>query len=167
MTLRIQDGNGANCVQGVTQYKRGDELIIIAYITEDPETSELVGNISSCGPPPLTVNGNKVTGAITSDMNSISLSRFREMGTCGINPFKFVLRNPQNERRVFLDILNGPEVRASIRVHDYLGKLLYNEFLLFDGPQTLELSTSQWPPGIYVLCIRSEEKTTALRFLVT
>ena len=90
-SVRIMDGNGADCGRSLMDYQIGDELIIQSHIWFD---TMAFGQFNICYPAPLRVKGKQVEGRILSEKEErMTLSKFV---ICRVvvpgNPFSVYIR---------------------------------------------------------------------------
>jgi hypothetical protein len=163
----IIGGNGADCGRDVSEYSKNDELIIHAYLWEDPDTGEIMGRLSICEPAPLKVKRGNVHGAIAEGISTISLSGFRELSNCSLSRFDVNIAYDMSSHKISLDLM-GPAGEAFLSVFDFSGRELFRQKLqvVAQERKLIDLPANSLPTGLYVLQLRSSVGNTTRRIIV-
>ncbi len=169
--VRIREGNGADCGRSLTDYGKGDELIIAISIWED---SLDIGQFSICDPAPLRVKNGKVSGMITEQGDQqLSLGQFRSLGTCGHTGTLGIslFPNPAHEQVTLAITTSGRDLSAlqKVEIRDVSGRLLYR-YPLSKEEKTrpnLVISTEDWPSGFYFASLYQNEQSGIIPIVIT
>ncbi len=164
-TVRVLDGSGISCTRPVHDYDIGEELVLHLWLFVD--STEILGSISSCQPPPLKVKGDNVTGAISRGVERLSIPQFRKLLHCGFETKTFTIYPIPASESIMLAyndrfVLSG----TNILIVNAMGQHFLSSQIREEDATSMSISVSDLPPGMYYLRAFANEIATDQSFLV-
>ncbi len=166
-SVRIRDGNGADCGRTMNPYQKGDELIFVTSVWDD---SDAMGQFSICSPPPLVVKGNKVHGHVFQDKEvSLSITKFRDLDCLPNSPSISFYPNPTSSELHIVDIQRTESQPViQVEVYDMMGKRMMQRRPTIDEVNngSVMIEVSDFPEGTYFLSLITGQNRRTEPFMV-
>lgn len=138
-----------SCMQDISYIPMGTELIIHASIfVFEGDTFFSVG---SCEVPPLRVEGDRVSGSISHQVSSLTLSEFRNLPSCLSNQLNIKTSFSSREKILFIDILDATKGDVFLTLYDLIGRCIGRQKLEFTKPTDFEWPLGYLPSGVFIL----------------
>ncbi len=121
-SIRIKDGNGADCGQNLEHYGKGDELI---FTTGFYEEEGIMGQFSICDPGPLIVDRNRVRGFIRGTREEeMSLNAFRNLPCIPSSDYISFYPNPTSDQIQIVAEKLSESSKMEIYLYNLLGQCI-------------------------------------------
>ena len=163
-TIQLIDGNGGNCLQPIRHFANGQELIIQAWLKADHNSD--IGWISTCSAAPLMVHGEAVSGSITDEVNTTSLTDFRTMLDCHFKSLGLRTYPNPAQQYIWIEMPSGYPM-DQLTVYDNLGQTIYVTTEVPSWGSKLLIDVSQWSAGIYYIHCQASNGNEVYPLLVS
>lgn len=158
-TIRIQGGNGGNCLLEIDCFHVGDELILAAEYSKAYDTYSL----TLCGVPFLMVKDEMVSGKIAGELTEIAYHKLGDVISCRLlntTRLKDRVRIFPNITADVVNITIGPQnlspVTVAWDVVSLDGKIIQTSQMKEYYPnERIPIDLGDKPQGIYFLRIRN------------
>jgi hypothetical protein len=177
-SIFIKSGNGADCGEFTSKFKRGQQMILALEKTY--ESRDAVDNqyfVSICGVSYLPVENGIVKGKIAPGIESLPYADFVKSSTCPIFehfdpqtpvPFEFKVYPNPTRNRLFLEPAKDLE-DFDYSLSDIRGRTVVEgtwKQAESDSPAAITLPGYQMEGGIYLLRIKSGSDSRTLKVMI-